>query len=62
MLASSLLASLDDGRADEAEVERYWSEETERRAKQIESGEAELTTWEHLIERVDSQRSSSTSE
>jgi hypothetical protein len=57
-LASGLLASLDDERADEAEVERLWSEETERRAAQIASGEAELTTWDHLTKRVDKLRSS----
>lgn len=39
-LASGLLASLDDDRADEHDVERLWSEETERRMAQLASGEA----------------------
>jgi len=60
MVASSLLASLDadggDG-GDEAEVDRLWSAETERRAQQLESGDAGLVTWENLVQRVDQRRS-----
>lgn len=39
-LASGLLASLDDDDADEHDVERWWSEETERRMADLASGEA----------------------
>ena len=56
LLASGLLASLDSEVLDEAEVERLWSAETERRATQLESGEAELVTWEHLLQRIDERR------
>ena len=57
LLASGLLASLDSEALDEAEVERLWAAETERRATQLESGEAELVTWEHLLQRIDERRS-----
>ncbi len=56
LLASGLLASLDSETLDEAEVERLWSAETERRATQLEAGEAELVTWEHLVLRIDERR------
>ena len=56
LLVSGLLASLDSESLDEAEVERLWSAETERRATQLESGEAELVTWEHLVLRIDERR------
>lgn len=58
-LAADLLASLDDGPVDGSEVERLWSEETDRRAAQITSGEVKLTTWDHLDERIDQRRPSS---
>ena len=57
LLASGLLASLDSEALNESEVERLWSAETERRAMQLESGEAELVTWEHVLRRVDEHRS-----
>lgn len=57
LLASGLLASLDSESLPEAEVERVWSAETERRAMQLKSGEAELVTWEHVLQRVDERRS-----
>jgi Putative addiction module component len=57
LLASGLLASLDSETLDEVEVERLWSAETDRRASQLESGEAELVTWEHLVQRIDERRS-----
>ena len=57
LLASGLLASLDSEALDEAEVERLWSAETERRATQLESGSAVLVTWEHLVQRIDQHRS-----
>lgn len=40
----------------EAEVDRWWSAKTERRAALLESGEAQLVTWEHVLERVDARR------
>jgi putative addiction module component (TIGR02574 family) len=61
-LASGLRASLDDAGVDEAEVERLWSEETDRRASQIASGEVELSTWDQVIERVGGHRPSSSAE
>ena len=57
LLASGLLASLDSEALDEAEVERLWSAETERRALQVDSGECEHVTWEHVLERVNERRS-----
>lgn len=59
-LAAGLLASLDGDFADGAEVERLWTEETERRASQIASGEVRLTTWEHMAGRADRLRSAPT--
>jgi putative addiction module component (TIGR02574 family) len=55
-IASDLLASLDEEQADEVEVDRWWSAETERRAALLESGEAQLVTWAHVLERVDARR------
>lgn len=57
LLASGLLASLDSESLDEAEVDRLWSAETEHRARQLESGEAKLVTWERLLERINERRS-----
>ena len=57
MLASGLLASLDSEALDEAEVEQLWSAETVRRATQLESGDAELVTWDHVLQRIDERRS-----
>jgi Putative addiction module component len=57
LLASGLLASLDSESLDETEVEWLWSAETERRATQLESGEADLVTWDHLVSRIDERRS-----
>ena len=61
-LAAGLLASLDEDQADEAEVERLWSEETERRMKMFASGEAQVVTWDHVSERIDRLRASSAAE
>ncbi len=57
LLASGLLASLDSEVLDEPEVERLWSAETERRAAQPKSGDAELVTREQLLQRIDERRS-----
>ena len=56
MLASGLLASLDAVELDEEEVDRLWSAETERRAAELDSGDADLVTWEHVLQRVDERR------
>ena len=53
LLASGLLARLDSDTLDEAEVERLWSAETERRATQLNSGAAKLVAWEHFLQRID---------
>lgn len=49
-LASGLLASLDDDQADKDEVERLWSEETERRMTQLASGEGRTFTRDEVLE------------
>lgn len=49
-LASGLLASLDDDQANEDDVERLWSEETERRMAQLGSGEAGTFTRGEVLE------------
>ena len=56
LLASGLLASLDSDSVEDADVDRLWSTETERRATLLGSGEAELATWEHLVSRIDERR------
>lgn len=56
LLASGLLASLDSESIEEAEVDRLWSAETERRATLLDSGEARLVTWENLVSRIDERR------
>jgi len=57
LLASGLLASLDAQDADEATVDRAWSNETDRRARMLEIGAAHPVTWDDLSERVDALRS-----
>jgi hypothetical protein len=49
MVASGLLASLDSEVADDEEIERLWSIETERRAAMLESGEARRFTREEVV-------------
>jgi hypothetical protein len=49
-LASGLLASLDNDQVDGAEVERLWSEETERRMAQLGSGEVRTFTRDEVLE------------
>ncbi len=56
LLASGLLASLDSESVEDAEVDRLWSAETERRATLLDSGEARLVTWEILVSRIDERR------
>lgn len=49
MLASGLLASLDSEVADDQEIERLWSIETERRAEMLESGDARTFTRDEVL-------------
>ena len=60
-LAADLLASLDADAADEASVDESWSQETARRAQMLETGDAQLVTWDHLQERITERRSSPSS-
>lgn len=56
LLASGLLASLDSESVEDAEVDQLWSAETERRATMLDSGEAGLVTWDHLVSRIEERR------
>ena len=56
LLASGLLASLDSESVEDAEVDRLWSAETQRRATLLDSAEAGLVTWDHLVARIDERR------
>jgi putative addiction module component (TIGR02574 family) len=56
-LAADLLASLDADADDEASVDEAWSQETTRRAQLIETGQAQLVTWDHVEERIAEHRS-----
>jgi putative addiction module component (TIGR02574 family) len=47
-LASGLLASLDDDQAHGVDVERLWSEETERRMAQFEASQARVVTRDEV--------------
>jgi putative addiction module component (TIGR02574 family) len=58
MLASGLLSSLDEEHADEESVEQHWSAESQRRAKQLESGDVQPISWERFTERMEALRSS----
>ncbi|HVS81517.1 MAG TPA: addiction module protein [Pyrinomonadaceae bacterium] len=49
-LASELIASLDEGK--DADVEAAWAAEIERRIAEVESGEAETTSWEEARSRI----------
>jgi len=52
-LAAELLASLDSGHADDpATLQRLWSEELDRRAKRVVSGDAVGEDWTDLRERL----------
>lgn len=56
-LASDLLASLDDEAADQAEIDRWWSEETAWRSAQLDSGEVRAHTWEQILQLIAERRS-----
>lgn len=60
-LASDLLASVDEADADPDEVERLWAEECQRRVDQLDSGEADLLTWDQVLAEIEADRSSSRS-
>jgi putative addiction module component (TIGR02574 family) len=49
-LASELIASLDEGK--DADVETAWAAEIERRIAEVESGEAETSSWEEARTRI----------
>ena len=55
-MASDLLASLDSEAVDEAEIDKLWSAETQRRAATLESGEAGTLTWEDIGQRFADRR------
>jgi len=56
IVAAGLLASLDDERADESEIDRMWSAETRRRAAMLESGEAGTVSWDEIEQRFAERR------
>jgi len=49
-LAGRLIDSLDD--AAEADVERIWRDEIERRCREIDSGDVELVPWDEVRQRL----------
>ncbi|HYJ88804.1 MAG TPA: addiction module protein [Pyrinomonadaceae bacterium] len=49
-LASELIASLDEGK--DPDVEAAWASEIQRRIDEVESGEAETTSWEEARTRI----------
>ena len=55
-MASDLLASLDSEAVDEAEIDKLWSAETQRRAAMLESGEAGTLTWDDIQHRFADRR------
>ena len=53
-VAAELLASLDDGSDDPAEVEAAWAAEIERRARRVLSGSPAGTSWQDVRTRAES--------
>jgi putative addiction module component (TIGR02574 family) len=49
-LASELIASLDESK--DSGVEAAWASEIERRVAEVESGEAETSSWEEARPRI----------
>jgi putative addiction module component (TIGR02574 family) len=49
-LASELIASLDESK--DSDVEAAWASEIERRVAEVESGEAETSSWEEARTRI----------
>jgi putative addiction module component (TIGR02574 family) len=55
-VAAQLLASLDEGTAeDPAEVEAAWAAEIERRARRVMSGESQGLAWEEVRARAEAE-------
>lgn len=57
-LVIELLDSLDDRpiEADQAQLDRIWSDETARRASQIDLGEATTDSWDDVLAKVEQAR------
>ena len=55
-MASDLLASLDSEAVDEAEIDKLWSAETQRRAAMLEAGEAGTLPWDDIQHRFADRR------
>lgn len=53
-VAAELLASLDDGSEDPAEVEAAWAAEIERRARRVLAGGAAGASWQDVRARAES--------
>jgi len=49
-IAAELIASLDQG--EDTDVEAAWAAEIERRIAEVESGEAEIVSWEEALGRI----------
>jgi putative addiction module component (TIGR02574 family) len=49
-LASELIASLEEGA--DVDVEAAWAEEIEKRIAEVDSGEAETSSWEEAQARI----------
>ena len=55
-VAAELLASLEDGSADDAaEVEAAWAVEIERRARRVMAGESSGTPWDEVRRRAEAE-------
>jgi putative addiction module component (TIGR02574 family) len=52
-VAAELLASLDDGSEDPAEVEAAWAAEIERRARRVLAGGAPGASWQDVRARAE---------
>ena len=54
-VAAELLASLDAGTEEPAEVEAAWAAEIEKRARRVMSGESEGIPWEEVRARAEAE-------
>lgn len=54
-VAAELLASLDEGAEDPAEVEAAWAAEIERRARRVLTGEPPGIPWENVRARAEAE-------
>lgn len=57
-LVIELLDSLDERpfEIDQAELDRVWADETDRRARQIDSGDVATDSWDDVLAKVDHSR------